>query len=91
MQQTAIFGPFFAMMLLTLVVWVYMYVKRIAFIQGGQITPNLLSALALWFMRSARRSPTSASPDEGRLLQIGAEFLSLRDRLGEGMKYGLDR
>ena len=43
MQQTAIFGPFFAMMLLTLVVWVYMYVKRIAFIQGGQITPTDLA------------------------------------------------
>jgi hypothetical protein len=29
MQPTAIFGPFFATILLTLAVWVYMYVRRI--------------------------------------------------------------
>jgi hypothetical protein len=39
MDQTAIFGPFFATMLLTLVVWVYMYVRRIAFIQGNELSP----------------------------------------------------
>lgn len=37
MDQTAIFGPFLAMMGLTLAVWVYMYVRRIAFIQGSGI------------------------------------------------------
>jgi hypothetical protein len=31
MAQQAIFGPFFATMFLTLVVWVYMYVRRIRF------------------------------------------------------------
>ena len=39
MVQSAIFGPFFATMLLTLVVWVYMYIRRIAFIQGNQVSP----------------------------------------------------
>ena len=34
MAQTSIFGPFFGMMLLTGLVWVYMYVRRIAFIRG---------------------------------------------------------
>jgi hypothetical protein len=33
MAQTAIFGPFFAMMVLTLLVWVYMYIRRISFIK----------------------------------------------------------
>ena len=33
MQQTAIFGPFFATVLLTLVVWLYMYLRRITFIR----------------------------------------------------------
>jgi hypothetical protein len=37
MSQTAIFGPFFATMLLTLIVWVYMYIRRIAFITGNAI------------------------------------------------------
>ena len=35
MEQTAIFGPFFATMLLTLCVWTYMYVRRIAFINSS--------------------------------------------------------
>jgi hypothetical protein len=37
--QTAIFGPFFATMLLTLVVWVYMYIRRIGFIVSSQTSP----------------------------------------------------
>jgi hypothetical protein len=43
MPQTAIFGPFFATILLTLLVWVYMYIRRIAFIQGNQIGPKDLA------------------------------------------------
>ena len=42
-SQTAIFGPFFAMMLLTLVVWVYMYIRRIAFITANQINSQDLA------------------------------------------------
>jgi hypothetical protein len=41
--QTAIFGPFFAMMMLTLVVWVYMYIRRIAFITGNQLNSQDLA------------------------------------------------
>ena len=37
MEQTAIFGPMFAMMLLTLAVWVYMYIRRIGFISCAQV------------------------------------------------------
>ena len=37
MDQTAIFGPFFATMLLTLVVWVYMYFRRIHFINSNDL------------------------------------------------------
>jgi hypothetical protein len=44
MAQSAIFGPFFATMLLTLVVWVYMYVRRIAFITGNKISSQDLAA-----------------------------------------------
>lgn len=43
MSQTAIFGPFFAVMLLTLAVWVYMYVRRIHFLQSNDIQPDQIS------------------------------------------------
>ena len=43
MAQTAIFGPFLATMLLTLVVWVYMYTRRIAFIRGTKLSPRDLA------------------------------------------------
>jgi len=38
MNQTAIFGPFFAMILLTFVVWVYLYARRLPFIFGANLT-----------------------------------------------------
>ena len=37
MNQAAIFSPFFAMLFLTFVVWVYMYVRRINFITKSEI------------------------------------------------------
>ena len=40
MAQAAIFGPFLAMMLLTLLVWVYMYVRRIRFLTKNEISPK---------------------------------------------------
>ena len=43
MNQTAIFGPFFATMFLTLLVWVYMYIRRIAFITGSKLNPKELA------------------------------------------------
>ena len=43
MAQTAIFGPFFATMLLTLLVWVYMYIRRIRFITKNNIDPKDLA------------------------------------------------
>ena len=39
MAQTAIFGPFFATMLLTLGVWIFMYVRRIAFLTSNENSP----------------------------------------------------
>src|SRR5262245_26087292 len=44
MPPTAIFGPLFATMTLTFVVWVYMYVRRISFIRASGLTPGQLSA-----------------------------------------------
>jgi hypothetical protein len=43
MAQTSIFGPVFATMLLTLLVWVYMYVRRLGFITKNNISPRDLA------------------------------------------------
>ena len=44
MKQAAIFGPFFAMMFLTLAVWLYMYLRRISFIMRRGLRSQDLAA-----------------------------------------------
>ena len=66
MSQTAIFGPFFAMMLLTLVVWMYMYVRRIAFIRGNQLSPEDLAVPG----ELARLSPAAVSNPSDNLKNL---------------------
>ena len=43
MTQDAIFSPFFATVFLTLLVWVYMYIRRISFITGRKLSQQELS------------------------------------------------
>ncbi|MBD2326269.1 MAPEG family protein [Alkalinema sp. FACHB-956] len=43
MNQTTIFSPFLAMILLTFLVWVYMYIRRIRFITHKKIRPQDLA------------------------------------------------
>ena len=60
MGQQSIFLPFFAMMVLTFVVWVYMYDRRIPFITRSKLTPSQMTPLEL-----ARLSPpTVANPSD---------------------------
>ena len=66
MSQTSIFGPFFAMMLLTLFVWVYMYVRRIAFIRGNQLGPEDLAVPG----ELARLSPAAVSNPSDNLKNL---------------------
>lgn len=40
MNQTAIFGPVLAMLFLTIIVWVFMYAKRIPWIQSADLSPE---------------------------------------------------
>lgn len=40
MDQQLIFGPVFALLLVTIVVWAYMYAKRIPFIQSLDLKPG---------------------------------------------------
>jgi hypothetical protein len=57
MTQTAIFSPFFATVFLTLIVWVYMYIRRIAFITTNKFSPKELAIPG----RLAQLSPASVS------------------------------
>jgi hypothetical protein len=66
MAQTAIFGPFLALMLLTLAVWVYMYVRRIAFIQRERIDPRQLEIPG----ELARLSPAAISNPSDNLKNL---------------------
>jgi len=43
MSQEAIFGPFFATILLTFAVWLYMYARRIPFINASGLSPEELA------------------------------------------------
>jgi hypothetical protein len=52
MDQTDIFVPFVGTMLLTLVVWIYMYARRIPFIFSSKLAPEQMTAAEL-----ARLSP----------------------------------
>ena len=66
MPQTAIFGPFFATMLLTLIVWIYMYVRRIGFIRASSLTPAQLSVPG----ELARVSPADVSNPSDNLKNL---------------------
>ena len=66
MDQTAIFGPFFATMFLTLLVWVYMYIRRIAFITGSKLNPKELAAPGAL----ARLSPPEVSNPSDNLKNL---------------------
>jgi hypothetical protein len=65
MNQTAIFAPFLTTMLLTLIVWFYMYSKRIPLIQKSRINPNELTAAEL-----ARISPAAVSNPSDNLKNL---------------------
>ena len=66
MAQQAIFGPFFAMMILTLVVWGYMYVRRIHFIKTTKLSPNDLAVPG----ELARLSPAAVSNPSDNLKNL---------------------
>ena len=48
MDQTVIFRPFFATMLLTMVVWIYMYGRRLPFIFSSGLDPKHWSQVPLY-------------------------------------------
>jgi hypothetical protein len=76
MTQEAIFSPFFATIFLTMVVWVYMYIRRIGFFDSQKINPqDLVTSGAL-----AKISPPSVSnPSDNfkNLFEIPVLFYAL--------------
>jgi hypothetical protein len=66
MTQTAIFSPFFATIFLTLIVWVYMYIRRIRFITGRKISPKDLAVPGAL----AQLSPPSVSNPAANLQNL---------------------
>jgi hypothetical protein len=75
MNSTSIFAPFFAMIALTFVVWVYMYARRIPFIIRSKFTPEQLSPVEL-----ARLSPPAvANPSDNlkNLFELPTVFYAL--------------
>lgn len=76
MSQQAIFGPFFACIALTLVVWVYMYVRRIHFL----ITHDIDSKdLAVPGALAALTPPAVSNPSDNlkNLFEIPVLFYAL--------------
>jgi hypothetical protein len=65
MKQTAIFAPFFVMILLTIVVWFYMYSRRIPFLVRGKVDLDRLTAAEL-----ARTSPPAVSNPSDNLKNL---------------------
>ena len=65
MDQTVIFKPVFGTMLLTLVVWVYMYGRRLPFIFSSRLDPKQMTPLEL-----ARLSPPQVSNPSDNLKNL---------------------
>jgi hypothetical protein len=65
MDQSVIFRPFLATMLLTLVVWVYMYGRRLPFILSMGLDPKQMTPLEL-----ARLSPPQVSNPSDNLKNL---------------------
>ena len=65
MKPEAIFQPMLVLMGLTLIVWVYMYARRIPFITRSRLTPDQLTPAEL-----ARLSPPAVSNPSDNLKNL---------------------
>lgn len=66
MNQAAIFNPFFATIFLTLIVWIYMYIRRIDFINSNKISSKDMAVPGAL----ARLSPPSVSNPSDNLKNL---------------------
>ena len=65
MDQVAIFQPFVATMILTMVVWAYMYGRRLPFIFSSGLDPKQMTPVEL-----ARLSPPQVSNPSDNLKNL---------------------
>ena len=63
--QAEIFAPLLCMMLLTMLVWFYMYIRRLSFIKKHQLVPDQLTSAEL-----ARLSPPAVSNPSDNLKNL---------------------
>lgn len=75
MTQNAIFSPFFAMVFITLIVWVYMYIRRISFITSKKLNPKELEPAA--FAQISPPSVSNPSDNLKNLFEIPVIFYTL--------------
>jgi hypothetical protein len=74
-MQDAIFSPFFAMVFLTLLVWMYMYIRRISFITSRKLAPKDLTPSA--FAQISPPSVSNPSDNLKNLFEIPVIFYAL--------------
>ena len=76
MPQAAIFGPVFATVFLTFLVWSYMYIRRISFIRKNSISPRDLAVPGALAQLSP---PEVANPSDNlkNLFEIPVVFYAL--------------
>ena len=74
-NQYLIFQPFLSMMLLTMVVWIYMFAKRIPFINGGGIKSEEITAFEL--MRLSPPAVANPSDNLKNLFELPVLFYGL--------------
>ncbi len=74
-MQDAIFSPFFAMVFLTLLVWIYMYIRRISFITSRKLAPKDLTPSA--FAQISPPSVSNPSDNLKNLFEIPVIFYAL--------------
>lgn len=76
MSQSEIFGPVFATVFLMFIVWVYMYIRRISFINRNSISPK---DLAVPGALAERSPPEVSNPSDNfkNLFEIPVLFYAL--------------
>jgi hypothetical protein len=75
MMQQAVFAPFFAMMVLTFVVWIYLYARRIPFITRAKLSDRQLAPLE--FARISPPAVSNPSDNLRNLFEIPTLFYAL--------------
>jgi hypothetical protein len=74
-DQTRIFAPFVGVLLLTLVVWLYMYARRIPFIVRSRLTPQQLTPVE--FARLSPQQVANPSDNLKNLFELPTLFYAV--------------